>query len=210
MKRLILQSYMVVCLCLMLVSSLQAQERPPENPGAYKKQQTVILKTMRKDMDKSSDEEDATLDYVEQMLAYYKAGSALAQNVMDHGDNQIIRQVGRSMRKRNAEEMKKMEELRIKLKEQKVEDDLKEAEYLVVFKETLETMMEDLQKVEDENVDRIFLLQMICYNEGIIKMAQNILKYTPNVEVQEIAQKIIERHTKEIPYLQKLAREIRI
>lgn len=209
MKRLIRKSLAVVCLCLTLVSSVQAQERPPEDPVAYRKEQKAILKTLRKDMDKSSDEDDATLDYVEQMLAYYKAGSALAKNVMDHGDNQVIRQAGRSMRKRNATEVKKMEEIRLRLKEQKVEDDLKETEYLKVFKEALDTMIDDLEKVEDENVDRMFLLQMICYNEGIIKISQNILNYTPNVEVQEIAQKIIERHTKEITYLQKLAREIR-
>lgn len=209
MKRLIRINLAVVCLCLTLVSSIQAGERPPEDPVAYRKEQKAILKTLRKDMDKSSDEDDATLDYIEQMLAYYKAGSALAKNVMEHGDNQVIRQAGRSMRKRNAVEVKKMEELRLRLKEQKVEDDLKEAEYLKAFKEALDTMIDDLERVEDENVDRTFLLQMICYNEGIVKMSKNILNYTPNVEVQEIAQKIIARHTKEMTYLQKLAREIR-
>lgn len=209
MKRLIRINLAVVCLCLTLVSSIQARERPPEDPVAYRKEQKAILKTLRKDMDKSSDEDDATLDYIEQMLAYYKAGSALAKNVMEHGDNQVIRQAGRSMRKRNAVEVKKMEELRLRLKEQKVEDDLKEAEYLKAFKEALDTMIDDLERVEDENVDRTFLLQMICYNEGIVKMSKNILNYTPNVEVQEIAQKIIARHTKEMTYLQKLAREIR-
>lgn len=59
-------------------------------------------------------------------------------------------------------------------------------------------------------IDRKFLIQMICYNEGIIKISQNLLNYTSNIEVQEIAQKIIDRHTKEIPYLQKLAKEIRL
>lgn len=210
MKRLILKSCTIVCLCLTCIGPLQAKEKAPEDSGAYRKQQAAILKTLKKDMDKSSEYDDVTLDYVEQMLAYYKAGSALAKSVMDHGDNQVVRQVGRNMRKRNASEIKKMEEIRLRLKEQKIEDDLKEAEYLVGFKQALEIMMEDLERIEDENVDRTFLLQMICYNEGIIKMAQNILNYTPNIEIQEIAQKIIEQHTKEITYLQKLAREIRM
>ena len=210
MKRLILRSCVVVCLCLMIVSSLQAQVRPPENPQAYKKQQTTILKTLKKDMDKSSNKDDVALDYIEQMIAYYKAGSALSQNVMDHGDNQIIRQVGRSIRKRNGTEVKKMEEIKLRLKDQKVKDEIKEKEYLEIFNQILEGMIEDLERVEDENIDRAFLIQMICYNEGIIKMAQNLLNYTANIEVQDIAQKIIDRHTKEILYLQKLAKEIRL
>lgn len=210
MKRLILRSCVIVCLCMMIINSLQAQVRAPENPQAYKKQQTTILKTLKKDMDKSSNKDDVALDYIEQMIAYYKAGSALSQNVMDHGDNQIIRQVGRSIRKRNGTEVKKMEEVKLRLKDQKVKDEVKEKEYLDTFNQTLEAMIEDLEKVEDENIDRAFLIQMICYNEGIIKIAQNVLNYTSNIEVQDIAQKIIDRHTKEIPYLQKLAREIRL
>lgn len=208
-KRFILKSCVVVCLCLMIVGSLQAQVRLPEDPQAYNKQQATILKTLKKDMDKSSHKGDVALDYIEQMTAYYKASSALAQNVMDHGDNQVIRQVGRNIKKRNGAEVKKMEPIKLKLKEEKVKDEAREQEYLEHFKDILEKMLQDLEAVEDDNIDRQFLFQMITYNEGAIKLSENLLEYTPNLEVQEVAKRIIDRHTKEIPYLQKLAKEIR-
>ena len=195
---------------MMLSTTVYAKDRPKENYEAYHKTHKMILKNMNKDLLKGSKTGDITLDFLNQMLTHHKGAIALVENELTNGDNPIIWQFARGIQKNCLKQSEQMKQLLRELKEQKMVDKEKEAQYLTKYERIVTEMMDELSETDcEENVDKAFVLQMIVHHKGTIKIAQNILAYTPNVMVQEIAGKIIDRQSKEIKQMEKFAREIR-
>ena len=64
--------------------------------------------------------------------------------------------------------------------------------YLSRFYEILDTMIQEMTSVELNNsISRNFILQMIPHHQAAIEMSRNLLQYTTNVELQNIALNII-------------------
>lgn len=69
-------------------------------------------------------------------------------------------------------------------------------EYLREYINILQTMMDEMTSVDISNsISANFILQMIPHHEAAIKMCNNLLRFTTNVELQNVANEIIVTQT---------------
>lgn len=66
-------------------------------------------------------------------------------------------------------------------------------------------MMEDLTKLEGEELDQTYSKGMIAHHEGAISMAEQALKFAEHQEVKDLANSIIAAQREEIELLQKMS-----
>lgn len=77
--------------------------------------------------------------------------------------------------------------------------------YLTEFRKILYTMINDMTNVEiTDSISHDFILQMIPHHRAAIQMSQNILRYTTNICLQNIASNIISEQTKSIEDMQNI------
>lgn len=77
--------------------------------------------------------------------------------------------------------------------------------YLEAFYFILDKMIRDMTDVELTNsISYNFMIQMIPHHRAAIEMSENILIYTTNIQVQNIALGIIEAQTKSIEDMQSI------
>lgn len=71
--------------------------------------------------------------------------------------------------------------------------------YLEAFRCILEDMIRGMAEAELSNsISHNFIAQMIPHHCAAVEMSQNILKYTTNIQVQEIALQIVAEQTRSI------------
>lgn len=71
--------------------------------------------------------------------------------------------------------------------------------YLETFYEILDKMIKGMTDVElTDSISYNFIVQMIPHHRAAIKMSKNLLQYTTNIPLQNIALQIIEEQTKSI------------
>lgn len=72
-------------------------------------------------------------------------------------------------------------------------------DYLAAFCAILDDMIRDMTQAElTDSISHNFIVQMIPHHRAAIEMSNNILKYTTNVPLQEIATQIVSEQTKSI------------
>jgi uncharacterized protein (DUF305 family) len=78
-------------------------------------------------------------------------------------------------------------------------------DYLTSFYCILDEMIEGMTGAELTNsISHNFIAQMIPHHRAAIEMSRNILKYTTNIQLQDIALKIISEQTKSIENMRKI------
>lgn len=77
--------------------------------------------------------------------------------------------------------------------------------YLDTFSDILHNMIYKMTHAElTDNISYNFIVQMIPHHRAAIEMSQNILRYTTNIAVQNIALRIISEQTKSIEDMQQI------
>ena len=72
-------------------------------------------------------------------------------------------------------------------------------DYLTEFYCILDKMIQGMTEAElTESISQNFIVQMIPHHRAAIEMSRNLLKYTTNIPLQNIAAQIIEEQTKSI------------
>lgn len=72
-------------------------------------------------------------------------------------------------------------------------------QYLDEFYCILEKMIQEMTQVHLNNsISQNFIVQMIPHHKAAIEMSENILKYTTNITIQNIAERIINEQTESI------------
>lgn len=72
-------------------------------------------------------------------------------------------------------------------------------DYLTEFYCILDEMIKNMTSAElTSSISYNFIVQMIPHHQAAIEMSRNILKYTTNISVQDIADRIISEQTKSI------------
>ncbi len=80
---------------------------------------------------------------------------------------------------------------------QKLSDNTKE--YIDTFYKILDEMSNKMKEVEpSSSISATFIQQMIPHHEAAIKMSENILKYTTDTAIENLAKNIIADQTKDI------------
>lgn len=78
-------------------------------------------------------------------------------------------------------------------------------DYLSAYHCILDDMIEGMTRVEKtDSISYDFIAQMIPHHRAAIEMSQNILKYTTNIPLQEIAEGIIAEQTESIENMRKI------
>ena len=81
-------------------------------------------------------------------------------------------------------------------------------DYLREFGCILDDMIEGMTCAElTDSISHNFIVQMIPHHEAAIRMSENLLKYTTNVELQNIAQCIIKEQTKSIENMERILKK---
>lgn len=76
--------------------------------------------------------------------------------------------------------------------------------YLSAYREILDRMIREMTGAEwCDSISHNFIVQMIPHHRAAIEMSHNILQYTTNVPLQEIASRIILEQTKSIENLER-------
>ena len=78
-------------------------------------------------------------------------------------------------------------------------------DYLSEFYDILNDMIEGMTEAELTcSISNNFIVQMIPHHRAAIEMSHNILKYTTNIPLQDIATNIIEEQTRSIKSMQEI------
>lgn len=77
--------------------------------------------------------------------------------------------------------------------------------YLETFSSILEEMIQGMTGAElTDSISHNFIVQMVPHHRAAIEMSRNVLNYTTNVELQEIARRIISEQTKSIENMEQI------
>lgn len=80
--------------------------------------------------------------------------------------------------------------------------------YLSRFHDILDAMIQGMTGAElTDSISHNFIVQMIPHHRAAIEMSENILKYTTDIPLQEIAENIISEQTKSIENMRRIERE---
>lgn len=78
-------------------------------------------------------------------------------------------------------------------------------DYLAQFHCILDEMIQGMTEVElTDSISHNFIVQMIPHHQAAIEMSRNILKYTTNIPLQNIASQIITEQTKSIENMREI------
>lgn len=78
-------------------------------------------------------------------------------------------------------------------------------DYLEVYYSILDNMIEGMTNVTlTDSISHNFIIQMIPHHRAAIQMSENLLKYTTNIPLQNIASGIITAQTQSIAAMQKV------
>ncbi|MCM1182959.1 MAG: DUF305 domain-containing protein [Roseburia sp.] len=78
-------------------------------------------------------------------------------------------------------------------------------QYLTCFQSILDEMIQGMTSAElSDSISHNFIVQMIPHHRAAIAMSQNLLRYTTDIPLQNIALNIIEEQTKSICNMQEI------
>ena len=80
-------------------------------------------------------------------------------------------------------------------------------DYLREFRLILDDMIEGMTDAElTDSISQNFIVQMIPHHDAAIRMSENLLRYTTNVELQNIALGIVREQTESIENMERILR----
>jgi len=78
-------------------------------------------------------------------------------------------------------------------------------DYINTFQRILSKMIKSMTEAElTESISHNFIVQMIPHHRAAIEMSKNILRYTTNIQIQNIALNIISEQTESIENMRKI------
>jgi len=78
-------------------------------------------------------------------------------------------------------------------------------DYLNTYYEIIDQMKNDMQNVEICNsISKVYIEQIIPHKKAAIALSENILRYTTNVDIENLAKNIISEHSNEIEKLENI------
>ena len=80
-------------------------------------------------------------------------------------------------------------------------------DYLRAFRSILDDMIEGMTYAElTDSISHNFIVQMIPHHDAAIRMSENLLKYTTNIELQNMALNIVREQTEGIENMERILR----
>lgn len=146
------------------------------------------------------------LNFITNMIPHHQGAVDSAEFVLKHSKNKQIRAIATEIIKTQKSEIEQFNAMLEELENQK---QLYSPKEVTLFNNQAKADMEAMHKAMNEvpltnKIDRDFLQVMIPHHQGAVEASKQILIYSQNKLVREIAQTIIDTQEKEIEQFNKL------
>lgn len=157
------------------------------------------------------DGDNLDLNFIANMIPHHQGAVESSKLLLKHSKNQKVRAIAQKIIKDQKAEIAEFEQLIPELQGQKKLYSPKE---VTLYNNQAKADMEEMGRLMSEaqlsnKLDRDFLTAMIPHHKGAVDASNEILKYTQNEIVKEIAQRIINIQEKEILEFEKLLKTLR-
>lgn len=138
-------------------------------------------------------------DYLANMIPHHLGAVLSSKAVLEYSNNEKVREFAKNIISSQEKEIKEFKELLSKMKDEKSSNKVEYKEFVNTEKADMNKMMKDMSDVKlSSNIDDDYLMGMIPHHQGAIDASKNLLKYSKNQTIREIAQRIIQAQEKEI------------
>ncbi|AVK82032.1 DUF305 domain-containing protein [Campylobacter fetus] len=140
------------------------------------------------------------VDFLSNMIPHHQGAVDSSKLLLEFSKNDTVRKIAKTIISDQEKEIKEFNDiLKNKTYSTTKIDSAKYDEFVTAERLDMKNMMADMGKVEDtNNVDRDFLQSMIFHHQGAIDASNQVLKYTKDKTVIQIAKNIIKAQEKEI------------
>ena len=205
-----LRNILIVLFTYSLLAVSMSVHANSDNEELYLKNYESILSVMKKEMEAAPKTGDPTLDFLYEMIPHHEAAVSMAENLLSYGEGLEVKKLAMTIMRDQIEGIQKMKTLLDQLKNTPQVYKAKEASYLKVYDEACKQLLNRMSKVEPTgSVDKDFVEEMIPHHEGAVKMATNILNYTNNEELREIATHMISGQQRQLEEMKRLLKTVK-
>lgn len=178
-----------------------------ENLAGYLDEQDTIMADMMNNMKNIPLSKNASLDFLHGMIPHHDSAVEMAKSYLKYGpSNEDLIKLANDIIDQQTNEIEQMRTMISDLEAAKVENEDNEAAYLKEYNE----MFDDenghgghmMEAHSAKTVDEAFARGMIMHHDMALEMAEDILPYTEDEKVKELAQNIISLQEKEIKQMQ--------
>lgn len=167
------------------------------------------MMTMMEDMIIRERSGSAAIDFLKGMIPHHEAAVKMSESYLNHGGNsEELKTLAQDIITAQKEELKQMNRLIGEYEKDGSKDDANEDAYLEKYSEMFsdDSMSHHINPDGAETMDQAFAEGMIMHHQMAVDMARDILDYTEEKEVRELAENIIELQEKEIAQMEKLVK----
>lgn len=170
-----------------------------DNITKYLNEQNKEMSIMMEDMKNIKPTGDVSLDFLYGMIPHHKAAIEMSNSLLKYGgQNEEIKKIAENIITNQNKEIEQMKDMIKSIESNPQIDEKKEQDYLKKYNEMFTDNMNEKDKSKINSVDKAFATGMINHHEMAITMAQDILKYTNNQDVINLANNIIKSQNSEI------------
>ncbi|TQR30366.1 DUF305 domain-containing protein [Campylobacter sp. MIT 99-7217] len=143
---------------------------------------------------------NAERDFLSNMIPHHQGAIDSSKIMLELSKNKKIHQIAQNIIKAQEQEIKEFQALLAsKNAYSKPMNDKKYQEFKADEAKIMQDMMKSMQEVKpSEELDKDFLRAMIHHHAGAIEASKQILKYSNDKKIQDIAQNIIKVQEQEI------------
>lgn len=209
MKKLIKNIFIVLLSFVTFVSFISIHTLAETNESSYSKSYEKIIETMKEDINNLSKSDDLNSDFLYTMIIHNKVSVSMLENIIKFGKNSDIKNFAKSSLKEELLSNERIEYITANLGEDSIFDLDKQENYNKLNNEIYIKAKNEMEKYKDKkNINKSFLKSFIVHNESVIKMCDNILKYTNNKEVEDAATNIKKVKSKQIDKMKKFLKAV--
>ena len=190
-------------------SSGTAEDTASTDSGysGYMEEQDMIMSRMMQEMELTEETGNAALDFISGMVPHHAAAVEMAESYLKHGgENRLLKPLAQDIITAQREEISAMETMYQEIQA----SGKKDQEQADAYREAYEKMMQghhaghDMGSGSHATIDAAFAEGMLMHHQMAVDMAKDILEYTDESQVLELAQQIIDTQEEEIKIMQEV------
>lgn len=182
-------------------------DRPESGYSSYIADQEKIMSRMMQDMELTEDTGNAALDFIAGMVPHHVAAVEMAESYLKHGgEDKQLKPLAEDIILAQREEISAMETMYQEIQA----SGKKEQEQADAYREAYEKMMQGhhaghgMGTGSPSSIDAAFAEGMLMHHQMAVDMATDILEYTDERGILELARQMIDTQEEEIKIMQEI------
>lgn len=173
----------------------------------YMEDQDTIMNHMMQNMELTEDTGNAALDFIAGMVPHHAAAIDMAESYLKHGgEHKTLKPLAQNIITTQRDEISEMETLYQEISSSGKKDQAQADSY----REAYQKMMSghhghDMTGSSRTSIDAAFAEGMLMHHQMAVDMAEDILEYTDESKVLELAQQMINTQKEEIKIMQEIS-----